>query len=223
MPSPAHCRKFIPAIRYARAATAAPRADEISAEEIVSGTFRNIAGTIDSVDASSSTLSVHDLLSKKNSAGQNDAGFAASTIAARDGATDCCAVEGSGAGATQVQVRGCAGSGRLPAPARKLASSVARGARPRVGLAPAGSGAGGRSGGAPDFQQMLGRMPAATLADLHKGDAVIIVSTEGTAGAGTVITLVSGVEPILQAAPGAGRPYAYALEPGAPAGDAGGP
>jgi hypothetical protein len=39
---------------------------ELAAEEIVSGAFRNIAGTVNSTDASSSTLSVHDLLSKKN-------------------------------------------------------------------------------------------------------------------------------------------------------------
>ena len=38
---------------------------ELAADEIVSGSFRNIAGTINSVDASSSTLSVHDLLSNK--------------------------------------------------------------------------------------------------------------------------------------------------------------
>src|SRR5580704_17977900 len=38
---------------------------ELAAEEIVSGAFRNIAGTVNSVDASSSTLSVQDLLSKK--------------------------------------------------------------------------------------------------------------------------------------------------------------
>jgi hypothetical protein len=59
-----------------------------------------------------------------------------------------------------------------------------------------------RSGGAPDFQQMLGRMPAVALADLKKGDAVLIVATEGSASsAATTITLLSGVEPILQAAP----------------------
>jgi hypothetical protein len=38
---------------------------ELAAEEIVSGSFRNVAGTVNSVDASSSTLSVQDLLSKK--------------------------------------------------------------------------------------------------------------------------------------------------------------
>jgi len=79
-----------------------------------------------------------------------------------------------------------------------------------------------RSGGAPDFQQMLGRMPAVSLADLQKGDAVMIVSTEGTAlSGGTVVTLLSGVESILQAAPTASQ--ATMLTPwslSAPAGDA---
>ncbi|MGC2648655.1 MAG: DUF5666 domain-containing protein, partial [Candidatus Sulfotelmatobacter sp.] len=39
---------------------------ELTANEIVSGTFPNIAGTINSVDVTSSTLNVHDLLTKKN-------------------------------------------------------------------------------------------------------------------------------------------------------------
>ena len=61
---------------------------------------------------------------------------------------------------------------------------------------------GARSGGAPDFQQMLSRMPTVALTDLHKGDAVMIVATQGTpSGGATAITLLSGVEPILQAAP----------------------
>lgn len=55
--------------------------------------------------------------------------------------------------------------------------------------------------GSGDFQQMLNRMPAITLSELHKGDAVLIVATEGTGSSSTAITLLSGVEPILQAAP----------------------
>ena len=54
---------------------------ELAADEIVSGTFRNIAGTVNSVDASSSTLTVHDLLSKKNVTVKITAGLAASPIA----------------------------------------------------------------------------------------------------------------------------------------------
>jgi hypothetical protein len=71
---------------------------------------------------------------------------------------------------------------------------------------------------------MLSHVPTVSLADLHKGDAVIILATEGTAGVGTTITLVSGVEQLLQAAPNASS--AAMLTPwtmGAPSGDAGGP
>ena len=79
-----------------------------------------------------------------------------------------------------------------------------------------------RNGGSGDFQQMLSRMPAVTLADLHKGDALLIVATEGSVSGSTAITLLSGVEPILQAAPSSSQ--AMMLTPwslgGAPGGDA---
>jgi len=51
---------------------------------------------------------------------------------------------------------------------------------------------------------MLSRLPNSTLADLQKGDVVMIVSTEGTdsgAGAVTAITLLAGVDAILTASP----------------------
>jgi hypothetical protein len=53
---------------------------------------------------------------------------------------------------------------------------------------------------------MLKRMPAVTLADLQKGDAVMIVATPGTTDTQpTAITLLSGVEPILSASPNSSR------------------
>jgi hypothetical protein len=195
---------------------------ELTAEEIVSGSFHNIAGTVDSVDASSSTLTVHDLLSKKSLVVKITADSQmhqmppemAQRIATRlkggagSGAT--------GAGSTAAG-NGQGGNGQNPAP------SGASGGAPS-GSAAGSPGTNGTGGGRPDFQQMLTRIPATTLADLHKGDAVVIVSTEGTGGGGTVVTLLSGVEPILRAAPSASS---YALltpwSMGAPAGDAGGP
>ena len=89
---------------------------------------------------------------------------------------------------------------------------------------PAGAANGGmrQGGSAPDFQQMLSRMPTVGVADLHKGDAVLVVATEGTAAGATAITLLSGVEPILQAAPTGSQ--AMVLTPwslgGAPGGEA---
>src|SRR5262249_16866008 len=39
--------------------------DDLAAEEVVSGSFRNIAGTISAIDPEAKTLSIADLLSKK--------------------------------------------------------------------------------------------------------------------------------------------------------------
>jgi len=185
---------------------------DVTAEEIVSGTFRNFAGTINSVDASSSTLSVHDLLSKKNVTIKVTPDSLLRKLPPEMAQMMAKRLKGTAAGAM-------AGAGP-GAPAASDQHAVATGA---AGGANAGSG--GHSGGAPDLQRLISRAPAVTLADLHKGDAVVILSTEGAAsGAGTAITLVSGVEPILQAAPNAGQ--AMMLAPwslGAPAGDSGGP
>lgn len=188
-----------------------PDGTELTAEEIVTGSFRNIAGTINSIDASSSSLNVHDLLSKKNvvikitpdSQLRQLSPEMAQRIAAR--------------------LKGAATGGAAPAPSTPD-SQTPRPEGASGGTSHVAGGPGGRPGGAPDFQQMLSRLPAASLSDLKKGDAVVVVSTEGTAGSGTVITLLSGVEPILQAAPGASS--SSILSPwslSAPGGDAGGP
>jgi len=193
---------------------------ELAADEIVSGSFPGIAGTVNSVDASSSTLNVHDLLTNKtvvikitpDSQLRHLSPEMAQMIAMR--------LKGGAGGAA---------TGAAPS------SSPTTNSQTGPPVAPPGAGAGGtgaggngggsgRPGGAPDIQRLLSRAPAAVLTDLHKGDAVIILSTEGTAGVGTVITLVSGVEPILQAAPSASS--AALLTPwsmSAPSGDAGGP
>jgi hypothetical protein len=86
------------------------------------------------------------------------------------------------------------------------------------GAGRAAGAAGGARGG--DLGQMLSRMPAATLADLQKGDAVMIVTTEGTQeGGATAITLLAGVEPLLQAS-GASSILTPWTMSGAPGGDA---
>jgi hypothetical protein len=186
---------------------------ELTADEIVSGSFRNIAGTVVSTDASSSTINVQDLLSKKMVVVKVSADSQlrrlppemAQRIAARLKAAALGGIPGTASGAVS-------GAGAAPS------------SSPLNGTSPAGNAAGGRPGGAPDFQQMLSRLPVVAIADLHKGDAVIILATEGTSGVGTVITLVGGVEPMLQAAPSASS--AAMLAPwsmGAPSGDSGGP
>jgi hypothetical protein len=186
---------------------------ELTADEVVSGTFRNIAGAINNVDASAGTISVTDLVTKKTVTVRIGADtqlrklppMVAQMIAMRlKGGSSEAATGGNPAGGGQPQ--------RPPE-----ATQGAQGAAGRPG-GPGGA-PGARNG---DMQQMLSRMPAATLADLQKGDAVMIVTTEGSAESGvTAITLLAGVELILQASPAGGAssiltPWSLS---GAPAGD----
>lgn len=174
-----------------------------AAEEIVSGAFHNISGTIASIDATKGTLSVKDLATKKtfviavtaDSEVRRLQPFIAQRIAMR--------LKGGPVGG---QAGGSAGGGANGGP---------------TGGGPSGGPRGGGGGGM-DLQQMIARMPASTLNDFQKGDAVMIVSTEGTAAGVTAITLLGGVEPILEASPGGGGMLLAPWSLGAPSGDAGG-
>jgi hypothetical protein len=77
-----------------------------------------------------------------------------------------------------------------------------RGAAPSAASAPLRASADAAPSHAGDLNQMLARLPAASLGDLQKGEAVMIVSTQGSAAQPPVaVTLLGGVEPILTAAP----------------------
>jgi hypothetical protein len=189
---------------------------EMTAEEVVAGTFRNLAGTIHSVDASAGTITVQDLLSKKSVTvrvtGESQLRKLPTEVAQR------IAMRLKGAAAAGVPG---AGSGSDTAAKAAIPQGPPTGSQGGMAANPMGGGM--RPGGAPDINQILGRMPAVTLADLNKGDVVMIVATQGTSSsASTAITLLSGVDPILQAAPSASQ--ALMLTPwnlSAPAGDNG--
>ena len=191
---------------------------ELTAEEVVTGSFRNVAGTLNSVDASSGTISVQDLLSKKAVQVKITAESQLHRLPTEMAQRIAMRLKASIPPGTP-RAAGSSGSATSPAAGNSAQSGPPSGGTGQGG----GMGGGMRQGGAPDFQQMLSRMPAVTVTDLHKGDAVLIVTTQGTATAGgTAITLLSGVEPILQAAPSGSQ--AMMLAPwslgGAPGGDA---
>jgi Domain of unknown function (DUF5666) len=178
--------------------TRSPDGAEFTANEIVSGTFRNLAGTISALDALAGTITVQDLVAKKSftvritpdSQLRKLPPPMAQRIAAR--------LKGSSTDApSSTATPGGAGpAANADQPMKPSGASAA-------GSSAGGSGGMGRSGGGDaDLQQMIGRMPPATLADLQKGDAVMVVATEGGAGGlSTVISLLGGVEPILEASP----------------------
>ncbi len=202
-----------------------PDGTELAAEEIVTGSFRNVAGIVSSVDASSGTVSVQDLLSKKlvqvRVTAESQLHQLPPEMAQRIAMRLKAAMAGVVGGAPSP---GASASPSANAPGNGGSAPASPGGPPYGGARPAGGGGGMtggmRPGGTPDFQQMLSRMPIVALADLHKGDAVMIVATEGTPAVGpTAITLLSGVEPILQAAPSGSQ--AMMMSPwslGAPAG-----
>jgi hypothetical protein len=142
---------------------------EITAEEAVSGTFRNISGTIASMDTVASTLTVKDLTTKKQ---------------------------------VTIHITAEAQMRRLPEMMARVLATRLKGTSPAGGQIQNASGAqqqrsgGARGGGDPE--QMLSRLPPIQLADLKKGDAIMLVSTDGATEV-TAITLLAGVEALLEA------------------------
>ena len=65
MPSRASWRTFIRAINLRARGNKNADGTEFAADEIVTGTFRNIAGTVTAVNAADNSLTVMDLLTKK--------------------------------------------------------------------------------------------------------------------------------------------------------------
>jgi len=176
---------------------------EVSADEVVSGAFRNIAGTIQAIDPASNTMTVQDAIGKSavvvkvtsDSQMKKLPAEMAQRIAMRLKST--AGTNGDQPGANgQSYGNSVKDQGGAPEAGRARTSKSTEGQA-------AGVPGGGQSGnGPPDLQRMLSRLPNRTLADLQKGDAVMIVSTEGTdSGPVTAITLLGGVDAILTASP----------------------
>jgi hypothetical protein len=184
---------------------------ELTADEVVSGSFRNIAGTIASIDSSAGTITVMDLTSKK------------SVVIKVTGESQLRKLPPPMAQRIAARLKGSSGDGPPAAAGQRHAEPSATN-----GIAPTHSAGRPDSGqpaqGPSDLQQALSRMPAASLSDLNKGDAVMIVATSGTQdGGATAITLLAGVEPILEASPNGGQSILSPWSLSSPGGDPGTP
>jgi hypothetical protein len=183
-------------------------------EEIVSGSFKTILGTVASIDAAGGTIKI-------TPNGQKQPLTVAVTASSNPRRIDQMmgqmlafmvmrqAGGGFGAGMGQGNARfggpGGGGGGQRP------------GGQPATGGAPPQGGGDGQQrrmmggGGNFDIQEMIDRQPQATLANLKPGDVVIVSSAAGSdATRLTAITLLAGAEPVLMAlqtrpAGGAGR------------------
>ena len=167
---------------------------KMTAEEIVSGTFKTIAATVVSINAAENTMTVKDLDSKKTVVVKVNADSnlrrltdpTAQMIAAR--VHPQADRGGRGVGGDGGGMRGGRGG------------DFGRGGDARGRGSDAGSmrGGGGRGAGG-DLQQILERMPAMKVADLKQGEPIVVSSTlVANADHIMAITLLAGVEPILR-------------------------
>lgn len=152
---------------------------KLTAQEIVSGSFKEIAAQVISVDAAANTMRVTDLATKQPVTVKlvPDSNFRklpeqmAQMLAARNRPPE--------------EDRGGGWQGRGDGAGRGQGNEGGR-----------GFGRGGRGGG--DLTKMIANVPTMTLADLKKGDAIIVLSTVGASpDQMTAITMLAGVEPIL--------------------------
>ncbi len=154
---------------------------EVDAAEVVSGSFRNIAGIITSLDAAASTIVVKDLATKKQ----------VTVHITSD--SQMHALPETMARMLAARLKGtapAAGAGASPAVAQQHSWTT------QGGGGQWNSQGHAQNGG--DMQQVLNRAPAISFGDLKKGEAVMLVSTAGATDL-TAITLLTGVEPLLQA------------------------
>ena len=152
---------------------------QIAADAIVSVTFRNISGLITKVDPASGAITVKDLATKKPVTVHVPADVQMRRIPEHMAQMLAMRLKGT------IPARDGNGRAQSASPAAGSA-----GARFSMGQNPGGPGG--------DMQRMLSFAPAIKLTDLQKGDAVMIVATNGTSDV-NAITLLAGVEPLLEA------------------------
>ena len=163
--------------------TRSPDGNAFTADAIISGAFHNLSGTISSINTAQNSLTLRDATTKQTFSVKVTPDSQLRKLTMQEANMLAARMKAASGGATPAQTNntrfGGQGGGR-------------------------GFGRGAIGGG--DLSQVIARAAAVTLADLQKGDAVMIVSTAGNGGDVSAIQLVAGVEPILEAAPAASLP-----------------
>lgn len=187
--------------------TRSPDGSELAAEEIVSGSFPSIAGTIKAIDAVNNTITVQDAISKTTVVVKVASGSQLQKLPAEMAQRIALRLKGSAGGGSADQSSGVSPGQSSTGQSGTGQSGTGQNIGAGQGAAPSaggwhGQGGGNGGSGPPDLQRLLSHVPAIKLADLQKGDAVVILATaSANADAVTAIKLLAGVEPILTASP----------------------
>ncbi|HEY0080706.1 MAG TPA: hypothetical protein VGB73_19035 [Pyrinomonadaceae bacterium] len=178
-----------------------PDGARFTPEEVVTGSFRTLMGTITAVNPETREIQIKTLQGNQP----------VTIVVSKDSSLkrvppEAAAMMAGGApGSTPPQG---AGGGAAARPAGAQAAAPPAGGAPPAAGAPGGGGGGmvvRRMGG--DMQEMIERLPAATLAELKPGSMVVFSTTGTSAERVTAIQLIAGIEPLvamMQARPGAG-------------------
>ena len=156
----------------------------VTANAIVFGDFKNIAGLVLSVDPAAKTLTLKDLATKKPV-----------TLAVNENSTLRVLPERV-AEFVAMRLQAMKEAGKAANGKASPESQQTHAWHPHPGAGPEGP----PSGGAAGFSRVLDRATPIQLSALHKGDAVMVVASKGSNGnPGTALTLLSGVAPMFRA------------------------
>ncbi|HLA96351.1 MAG TPA: hypothetical protein VK612_11570, partial [Pyrinomonadaceae bacterium] len=162
-----------------------------TAEEILTGAFQTVAGTVKTIDTAKNEVVVADAQSKKDVTISLGANTALKRFP-EEMATRMAAFSGGGAAP--------GGQGGI----RPAGGGPPQGGQPSAGTPGQGGQGGMRMGGGGSrggIDDMFERLPAISIADLKVGDMIAVSSSKnGDAQHITAIKLLAGVEPFLRAA-----------------------
>lgn len=159
----------------------------LTAEEIVSGSFRIAGGTVTAIDAATGEVKINDLQTKK----PLTIVVKTDSVLRRFPENFGMMMGGGGMGG--------AGQGQGQGQAARGQGAPAQGGTPAQGAGPGGPQGGIRAGGGGgSMAEMLERLPTITINELKVGDMIIMSSTQGVDPTRlTAISLVTGIEPLL--------------------------
>lgn len=163
-----------------------PDGTEMNADGVVSGTFRSIAGTISSIDTAKTTIELKDLATKKQVTIHIEQDTHLHKIPERM------------AQMLAIRLKGTVDAGEGHRGGPPSAGGATGGAPGGARWAQNGRGGVGGQMASADPQRFLTMAPTIKITDLQKGEAVMVVATSGATDV-NAITLLSGVEPLLEA------------------------
>lgn len=152
-----------------------------TAEKVVTGSFKTVAGVITAVDVATGEVKINDLQTKQP----------LTIVVKQDAVLRKFPSANERGGMTMM--------------ARPAGSGAPQGQNPPAGQGAAGQGPGGgagaggtRGGGGMNIQDMLERLPTISIADVKVGDTIIVSSTKGADPSRlTAISLISGADTLL--------------------------